>query len=48
MRQDVVFHKETAIVTYNDAATDVKALIAATTNAAYLIRPRPRADSNAS
>jgi periplasmic mercuric ion binding protein len=37
----VVSYKEkTAVVTYDDAATEVKALIAATTNAGYPSAPR--------
>jgi mercuric ion binding protein len=37
----VVYYKEkTAVVTYDDAATEVKALIAATTNAGYPSAPR--------
>jgi|SRR5262252_10757451 len=37
----VVSYKEkTAVVTYDDAATEVKALIAATTNAGYPSTPR--------
>ena len=37
----VVYYKEkTAVVTYDDAATEVMALIAATTNAGYPSAPR--------
>jgi periplasmic mercuric ion binding protein len=41
VKQAVVSYKEkTAIVTYDDASTDVKALVAATTNAGYPSAPK--------
>jgi mercuric ion binding protein len=36
----VSYKDKTAVVTYDDAATEVKALIAATTNAGYPSAPR--------
>jgi len=41
VRQAVVSYKEkTAVVTYDDAKTDLKALVAATTNAGYPSAPK--------
>jgi mercuric ion binding protein len=41
VKQAVVSYKEkTAVVTYDDAKTEVKALVAATTNAGYPSAPR--------
>ncbi len=41
VKQATVSYKEkTAVVTYDDAKTDVKALVAATTNAGYPSTPR--------
>jgi mercuric ion binding protein len=41
VKQAVVSYKEkTAIVTYDDASTDVNALVAATTNAGYPSAPK--------
>jgi mercuric ion binding protein len=41
VKQAVVSYEEkTAIVTYDDASTDVKALVAATTNAGYPSAPK--------
>ena len=41
VRQAVVSYKEkTAVVTYDDAKTDLTALIAATTNAGYPSKPK--------
>ncbi len=36
----VSFKEKTAVVTYDDAKTDVKALVAATTNAGYPSTPK--------
>jgi len=36
----VSYKDKTAVVTYDDAATEVKALIAATTNAGYPSAPK--------
>jgi len=39
-RAAVSYKEKTAVVTYDDAKTDVKALVAATTNAGYPSTPR--------